>query len=1042
MANNHLEMEYPASPNAEQLALLLGEIISGRNSQELEKYFKRYLKLSQSVPDLMQQMIHSGSHSIRQLASVLLRKKIAKHWKSLTVEVQSAVKSSLIDRITNEPESLVRKNVASLTAALASHILSEWPELLAFIGTCTESQSVPAKEIGLYLLAELLENPEICTLLKPHQEKLMQLFAVSLEDASSREIRKYALKALGNHAAHSEDEASVSYILTLIPKIAGVLSECVEILDEELIVFAFEVFDSLIDAGQDITSNVELLVKIGIEKVGANQRLQLSTRECALDFLETISDLKPKVLTNSPEMIRYLLGYIFQIAVETDDNPEEDTAVDMALRLLDTLALNLPNKTVYPHVLEMTAHLRNSTQARNRRVGILALGVIAEGCADFVKQDLSQVVSILIAGLSDPDVTVREGAGLSIGYCSEHLKPEILDLHALILPQLITLLDFSNNRVKQKALYAIDIFCEYFDDDIEQYLPSLVNKLISLSIYDEDLKVKEMAVSALTSAISSAEQKVIPYFLPIVQLLGGILQDQNKEKLNLRSTALQCLGTLASASTVELFTPYMNDSVKVAYEFLASDTLEMREAAFAFFYSLSKLLKQGSEFFVDQVVAEALKSCEASEGTKIEEVDEDEDDSDEDMESGGVYKVRTVFLDEKTAALHTIGSLSQACPSRVHPHLTRIEQNLDVLFDYFHENIRMQCVTTAQQLIEGLIQLGGISTVHDLWYQKVIHRYIEMLVEDESKEVVTRVLECFETLLKKVGTALIPDNYLTLLLDQFIKLLEETAECQKMGDETEGDHDETLMGDLCDTLIQMASDWKDSFSASFERLLPGIEKFTRPERNLRDRILFTGLLADTLKHMPSLTQKYASSFSVLVEKNLTSGEVTLYRNTLYYLGIICEAAPALASEFPKFLSLIQTFFTQVFEPATIDNAVAAVSRMILACSAAVPLDSVLPVLFSKLPLKDDFDEFKTIVRLIVHLIESGVNLTSYLEVSLKILIEGVVVQSQDADKYKIPQETVVKVVQILKNASSQPVFASVSAGLTPENQQVLIKILG
>lgn len=1035
-------MEYPASPNAEQLALLLGEIISGRNSQELEKYFKRYLKLSQSVPDLMQQMIHNPQANIRQLASVLLRKKISKHWKSLTAEVQTAVKNSLVERITNEPESLVRKNVASLTAALATYILAEWPELLGFISTCTDSQSVPAKEIGLYLLAELLENREVCELLKPHSEKLMLLFASSLEDASSREIRKFALKALGNHAANSEDESAVTYILNLIPKIAAVLSESVDVHDEELIVFAFEVFDSLVDAGQDITSNIELLIRIGIEKVGANQKLQLSTRECALDFLETISDLKPKILTTSPEMIRYLLGFIFQIAVECDDNPEEDTPVDMALRLLDTLALNLPNKTVYPHVLEMSAQLRASPVSRNRRVGILALGVIAEGCADFVKQDLNQVIDILLQGLNDPDVTVREGAGLSIGYCSEHLKPEILDLHALILPKLITLLDFANTRVKQKALYAIDIFCEYFDEDIEQYLPALVSKLIALTVYDEDLKVKEMAVSALTSAISSAELKITPYFLPIVQLLGGILQDMNKEKLNLRSTALQCLGTLASSSTVELFTPYMADSVKVAFEFLSGEVLEMREAAFAFFYSLSKLLKAGSEFFVDQVVLEALKSCETAEGTKIEEVDEDDDDSDEDMEEDGVYKVRTVFLDEKTAALHTIGSLAQACPSKVLPHLKRIEQNLDILFDYFHENIRMQCVTTAQQLIEGLFQLSGMTPVHDLWYQKVIHRYIEMLVEDESKEVVIRVLECFEELLKKVGVQLIPDQYLTLLIDQFIKLLEESVECQKLGDETEGDHDENLMGDLCDTLIQMASDWKDNFSPSFERLLPGIEKFTRPERNLRDRILFTGLLADTLKHMPSLAQKYAASFAVLAEKNLSSGEVTLYRNSLYYLGILCEAAPAVSSEYSKFLTLVQPFFTQAFEPATVDNAVAAVSRMIIANSAAVPLDSVLPVVFGKLPLKDDFDEFRTVVRLILHLVESGVNLNAYFDLSLKILIEGVVVQSQDPDKYKIQDEVFRRVVALLKNSAASPAFVNVSAGLTPENQQVLIKILG
>ena len=1031
-------MEYPASPSSEQLASLLAQIISGQNSKELEKYFKRYLKLSQSIPDLMFQMISNPQANVRQLASVLLRKSIMKHWKSLTPEIQTSVKSALIDRIVNEPESLVRKNVASLTAALASNVLAEWPDLLTFISTCTGSQSVSAKEIGLYLLAELLENPEICTFLKPHQEKLMTLFAESLDDDSSREIRKNALKALGNHAANSDEESSATYILNLIPKIAKVLSECVDILDEELIVFAFEVFDSLIDSGQDITSNIELLIKIGVEKVGSNSKLQLSTRECALDFLETIADMKPKVLTSNPELIRYLLTHIFTIATECDDNADEPCPVDMALRLLDTLALTLPNKTVYPNVVELTTQLRGNPDPRLRKIGVLALGVIAEGCADYMKQDLSVIVNILLQALQDQDVNVREGAGLSIGYCSEHLKPEILELHSIILPQLISLLDFSNTRVKQKGLYAIDIFCEYFDDDIEQYLPALVTKLTALTVYDSDSKVKEMAVSALTSAISSAEQKITPFFLPIVQLLGGILQSADKE-MNLKATALQCLGTLASSSTIELFTPYLQDSLAVAFNFLSQEVLELREAGFAFFYSLCKLLKGAVEPYADQILAQALKSCEAQEGTKIEE---NEDDSDSEEENDGVYKVRTVFLDEKTAALHTLGNLAIACPSKILANLPKIEQNLDVLFDYFHENIRMQCVTTSQQIIEGLIQLpNGIANIHDFWYLKVVHRYIEMIAEDESKEVVIRVLEAFEELSKKIGTGLITNDVMELLINQVLEVLQETAACQKEGDETEGDHDESLMGDLCDMLIQFAKVWKEDFSVHFEKLLVGIEKFTRVERNTRDRILFTGLLADTIKHMPSLGNKYATNFAILVERNLTGQEISLYRNTLYYLGVLCESAPVLAPEYSKFLQLVQPFFINEFEPATVDNAVAAISRMILTSAQSLPLATVLPVLFSKLPLKDDFDEYKTVVRLIVFLYESGVNIEAYAEVAVKILIEGVIVQTQDPDKYKIDNELLAKSIQLLHKLKEHPVFQTVGAALTLESQQLLSKIL-
>lgn len=46
-------MEYPAAPTAAQLEELLTQIIQGTNIVETEKYFKHYLKLKQSISDLI-----------------------------------------------------------------------------------------------------------------------------------------------------------------------------------------------------------------------------------------------------------------------------------------------------------------------------------------------------------------------------------------------------------------------------------------------------------------------------------------------------------------------------------------------------------------------------------------------------------------------------------------------------------------------------------------------------------------------------------------------------------------------------------------------------------------------------------------------------------------------------------------------------------------------------------------------------------------------------------------------------------------------------
>ncbi|CAG9311379.1 unnamed protein product [Blepharisma stoltei] len=1034
-------MEYPAAPNPEQLSTLLGQIISGQNSQELEKYFKRYLKLSQSIQDLMNQMVNNTNPQIRQLSSVLLRKKINKHWLSLNSDLQVQIKAALVNQITIEPEPLVRKNVASLAAALAINILQTWPELLGFINTCIDNESVPAREIGLYLLAELLENEDICKFLKPHQEKLLTLFARSLEDSSSREIRKCGLKALGNYVTCSEEE-EVQYMIQLIPKIMAVVKECVEALDEELVVFAFDIFDELLDGGHNFGPNLEVVVRMAIEAVGGNPKLNLSTRECAMDFLETLGSSNPKILSGNPEVLRYLFQHIFTIATECEDDPEETTPVDMAFRLIDSLAIDLPNKSVYPIAIEFAKALISNPSPIHRKAGVITIGVIAEGCSDYMKQDLEAIVKQLISALYDADQSVREGAGLSLGYCSEHLKPDILELHEVILPRLIEIVDQPVTKVKQKVLYAIDIFCENFDEDVEKYLAGLVPKLISIAVQDGDAKSRQMAVSALSSAISSAEQKILPYFNQIIQLLNTLLNNPRETDLTLKATTIQCLGTLASSSTIEIFAPYLAYSIDMAFHCLSVETLELREAGFAFFYLLSRLLKEQMEPYIDKVVEEAIKTCEAREGLEVGEGESDESDEEEE-EDESTYKVRTAFLDEKTAALHTLGHLSQACPGKILPFLPRITENIEILFDYFHENIRMQVVTTAQQIIQGLVKLnGGYSNAQEFWLLKVFHRYIEFISDDESKEVTIRVLEAIEELLHDVGSELIQDDYMKQLVEKFAILLSEQALCQREGDETEGDHDETLMGDLCDLLQELAKVYGERFSPYFETLLPGIAKFTKAERNPRDRTLFTGLLADTLKHMPSVAQKYSNDFSSLALLNLHSNEVSLYRNTLYYLGVICQQAPQLASNYPQYLQSVQAFFTQEFEPATVDNAVAAISRMIYTAPQALPLPQLLPVIFPKLPLKDDYSETSTVLKAIVFLFENNIiDMSSYLEKSLELIIEGLVVNAAEPDKYKLEISLLTSMRGIVNKVRETPVFVQVAQKLTPENQALLAQIL-
>mmetsp|Transcript_25841 Transcript_25841/g.4362 ORF Transcript_25841/g.4362 Transcript_25841/m.4362 type:complete len:102 (-) Transcript_25841:987-1292(-) len=101
----------------------------------------------------------------------------------------------------------------------------------------------------------------------------------------------------------------------------------------------------------------------------------------------------------------------------------------MAFRFIDSLALNLPNKVIYTPIIQAANLIRTHQSPWARKASYLAIGVMSEGCSDFLKQDLEVVLNTLIQGFQDSHQSVREAVGLSLGYCSEHLKPEIMDYH-------------------------------------------------------------------------------------------------------------------------------------------------------------------------------------------------------------------------------------------------------------------------------------------------------------------------------------------------------------------------------------------------------------------------------------------------------------------------------------------------------------------------------------------------------------------------------------------------------------------------------------
>ena len=113
----------------------------------------------------------------------------------------------------------------------------------------------------------------------------------------------------------------------------------------------------------------------------------------------------------------------------------------------------------------------------------------------------------------------------------------------------------------------------------------------------------------------------------------------------------------------------------------------------------------------------------------------------------------------------------------------------------------------------------------------------------------------------------------------------------------------------------------------------------------------------------------------ILKEGVADSMESVRRNSAYCFGILCVKSPAKVT--PICLQILQCLYPLCIRSsaevlsdvggADIDNALAAVSRMILSCQG-VPLAQVLPVLFNALPIRSDFGEGQTVYQGISYLI--------------------------------------------------------------------------
>jgi len=721
-------------------SLLLQMTVSDtRQLQQAEAGLKAIMKKASCVLLFVRQIQHSQHVSARQLAAILLRKRIDAFWKRQNQQVKNDFKNLLLTRLLLEPVRCVQLAIAGVVAAVAKHTVpnGEWNQLLEFLLKCFQDQQVKYRELAMLLFRVLSES--VGASLQDHFSVLLEIFKKGMVDEESLVVREESLRALGSMFMFCEHEEEFIAFQSLLPLMLEVIACSCRAGNESAVIYGLEVLNDMCEAPGIVDQHIGLLVTFGCSIV-VNPHIAFDIREKANSLLVWIAKYQSIKLMNSG-LVMKVIEACFALVIQSssdDDDPTErvnesvSRTQSLGIELLDDLMINLPHELVYEPTVTTAIQLISSSDALHRSSGILVLFVIAEGCAEVMRHDVARLLEYVSIGLKDMDKDVRSNACSALTQFSEHLQPEIFDHHANVLSLLVSVLDnpAENMAVKGKIVSTLEAFCNDMDQSVMiTYLGELNKRLGFMLLNVTDRKVLQNVIECIGGVASAAKSSFLPHAGDYLHVLRKFLDLNNEEDFLLRAAAIKCVANLALAIGKDSFFPYASEFVQMVVESLRIDNCDIREACFIFIAFMAEVMPAEFATVVPSVVERIVISLDSNDGLSLSDSQNDEndfggcgkqfddveiegegeeelDDDDEGIDNSKRYRysIMSGYLDEKLAALQAIAALFKHCGPAMETHYEKAVDSLESLSEYMHESVRVMALLAYDDLLKGAFQ--------------------------------------------------------------------------------------------------------------------------------------------------------------------------------------------------------------------------------------------------------------------------------------------------------------------------------------------------
>jgi len=665
---------------------------------------------------------------------------------------------------------------------------------------------------------------------------------------------------------------------------------------------------------------------------------------------------------------------------DEEDDPTELPNWKFVGQLLDSLTASVPTKYVYqPMMQSISVHL-SSDDPFKRRTALVGLGVLVEGCALVIEENIEDHLKLIFTGFKDPSPLVREQAGLALALFSRYLQPDIAKYHNQILPILFEALNDQSPAVRTQTCFALETFVENLETEILPYLDPLMQRMIGL-LQNSPPSVQSNIISVIGATATAAGVLFEPYFRGVLQYLEPFLHITDEKNMNLRGAATECVGIVIKSLKDICPKEIVTTMIQISIKGLELPDPELREYTWFFFANIASIIKRDLSPYLPIIVPKIWESCESDEGIiekekakEIEGLESDEDDEDEDDDGGADFRIRTSFIDEKSAATRALGEIARATGPDFLPYVEKTTSVLEFLIGYFYVDVRQAAITSFQNFVAGIQEIYGNSgwtrgqarplpqPTQEL-ADNVMNMYLNILTQEEDKETVTICCTSLVELIKLFGPDLF-EKYFPPLCQGVHSLLSKQATCFQVveeydDEEEEGDLVLTLFDCCCEVVVEGSKVLSlETFLTNFRNIFSSFTKYLKGTVPASYQAVFIGALADITKEIQAGIQPYVKQLLAYALKSMTDKNNVLRRNSTYAAGLFVQfGGPEISQMTSGMLAALEGVLNDK-EPAIIDNAVGALARLIFSSPFAIPPNfPVGRVLLSKLPLREDYEPY-------------------------------------------------------------------------------------